>query len=329
MKTLDQLEARTPISSVPFTINQPGSYYLTGNLSFGTAAANAITITASGVTLDLNGFTLSSTHPTGSGAGVIISGTQRRIRIRNGSITGTTTYSGGVFTPGGFAIGVSGTGARDVEVSDVNVDGIAGIGISLGTTGDTVVRRCQVHATTLTGIVASNVEYCTAINAGTIGISAERVIYSTGRSVGTSSGNNGINADVVQGSEGTAVGGDGIDANDSASDSVGTSTSGRGIEASVAMNCRGSSSSGNGIFAGTATNCNGNSSSGVGLAAQNATNCFGQSSTGAAGLDANPGTASYCRGERNGGRAIDAGIAIGCTVVTGTVSSANKFLGTP
>src|SRR6185295_16428367 len=59
MKTLDQVEARTLISSAPFTISQPGSYYLTANLTV--SSGNAITIAASGVTLDLNGFTISST----------------------------------------------------------------------------------------------------------------------------------------------------------------------------------------------------------------------------------------------------------------------------
>src|SRR5437763_17142530 len=57
MKTLDQVEARIPVdaSHTPgnatnaFTINQPGSYYLTGNIVVG--ANNAITITTNGVTL--------------------------------------------------------------------------------------------------------------------------------------------------------------------------------------------------------------------------------------------------------------------------------------
>ena len=31
-KTLDEVEPRIPITSVPLTISQPGSYYLTGNL---------------------------------------------------------------------------------------------------------------------------------------------------------------------------------------------------------------------------------------------------------------------------------------------------------
>src|SRR6187455_75010 len=58
MKTLDQVEARTPISSVPFTISASGSYYFTKNLQFQNTSGNAIAISASDVTLDLNGFTL-------------------------------------------------------------------------------------------------------------------------------------------------------------------------------------------------------------------------------------------------------------------------------
>lgn len=57
MKTLDQVEPRTPISAVPYTITEPGSYYLTGNMTM-VAQGNAITIDADNVTLDLNGFTL-------------------------------------------------------------------------------------------------------------------------------------------------------------------------------------------------------------------------------------------------------------------------------
>src|SRR5437762_3077985 len=53
-KTLQQIEPRTPISSAPFTISAPGSYYLTTNLTGGTG----ITISANEVNLDLMGFRL-------------------------------------------------------------------------------------------------------------------------------------------------------------------------------------------------------------------------------------------------------------------------------
>jgi hypothetical protein len=51
MKTLDQIEPRTPISSLPYTISSPGAYYVTTNLT-GVSAASGISIAASYVSLD-------------------------------------------------------------------------------------------------------------------------------------------------------------------------------------------------------------------------------------------------------------------------------------
>ena len=59
MKTLDQIEARTAIESLPYTISTSGSYYLAKNLQFAATSGDAISITAPNVTLDLNGFTIS------------------------------------------------------------------------------------------------------------------------------------------------------------------------------------------------------------------------------------------------------------------------------
>lgn len=56
-KTLQQVEPCTPISSLPITLSQAGSYYLTTNLT-GVAGQHGITITGSRVTLDLMGFEL-------------------------------------------------------------------------------------------------------------------------------------------------------------------------------------------------------------------------------------------------------------------------------
>src|SRR4051794_30032159 len=65
MKTLDQLEARMPVDTTHtpgnattlFILTQPGSYYLTSNLT-GVSGQHGITINADNVTLDLNGFVL-------------------------------------------------------------------------------------------------------------------------------------------------------------------------------------------------------------------------------------------------------------------------------
>src|SRR5207248_2233857 len=71
MKSLDQIEARTPlIPGAPgvsyanglYTITQPGGYYLTGNLTMtNKTGASFITLATNNVTLDLNGFTLFGT----------------------------------------------------------------------------------------------------------------------------------------------------------------------------------------------------------------------------------------------------------------------------
>ncbi|MBN1676619.1 MAG: right-handed parallel beta-helix repeat-containing protein [Kiritimatiellae bacterium] len=55
MKTLQQVEPRIPISSAPFTITEPGSYYLTTNLN---TSAHGVIIQCGGVSLDLMGFSI-------------------------------------------------------------------------------------------------------------------------------------------------------------------------------------------------------------------------------------------------------------------------------
>lgn len=92
MKTILEAEPRTAISAVNtpgdadsmYRINQPGSYYLTGNVT-GVSGKHGIEITASGVTLDLNGFLLSGGAGTLDGV-VVLSSDGQGIRIRNGSI---------------------------------------------------------------------------------------------------------------------------------------------------------------------------------------------------------------------------------------------------
>src|SRR5260221_12833185 len=64
MKTLDQVEARTPLAggTSPLSIGS-GSYYLTGNVTIA-ITDHGIAVTGSNVTIDLNGFSL-----TGPGSG--------------------------------------------------------------------------------------------------------------------------------------------------------------------------------------------------------------------------------------------------------------------
>jgi Periplasmic copper-binding protein (NosD) len=85
-------DPRTPISALPYTISAQGSYYLTANLTaIGSSAG--ITISASNVTLDLNGFALVG-GGSGNVTGINVPAAQKNILIRNGTVRGWT--SGGI-----------------------------------------------------------------------------------------------------------------------------------------------------------------------------------------------------------------------------------------
>ncbi len=80
MKPLDIVEPRTPVSSLPFTISESGSFFLTRDLLGGAG----ITISADNVTLDLMGYSLGP----GTGDGILVTGDRKSITIKNGTITG-------------------------------------------------------------------------------------------------------------------------------------------------------------------------------------------------------------------------------------------------
>ncbi len=84
MKTLDQLESRTPISSLPYAITQPGSYYVTSNLTCA-AGSTGIFISALSATLDLNGFTLTGPGTSG-GSAIYASSANRYLKVFNGRL---------------------------------------------------------------------------------------------------------------------------------------------------------------------------------------------------------------------------------------------------
>ncbi len=83
----------------PITISQPGSYRLSGNLTVTGPGLNAIEITASNVTLDLNGFSIVGTGR-GSGGGQGIVG----------------------FAPGGTSIVVTNGSVRNMGSNGINLD---------------------------------------------------------------------------------------------------------------------------------------------------------------------------------------------------------------
>ncbi|HJT80787.1 MAG TPA: hypothetical protein VJ719_06280 [Chthoniobacterales bacterium] len=306
MKTLTQVEPRRPISSAPFTISTPGSYYLTQNLAV--ANGDAITISTDDVTLDLNGFTISSTANPAGGTAIFITSGRANITISHGHVKGQVVFSGGNFSGNGFANGIhfTGTSPRNVRVMDVSISGCGSLGINLGVTDSSLVYRSVVRTVGDRGITAAVVDSCTAQETGATAIEAETASNCRGES----KGDTGV----------VAV---------TASNCVGRSESSTGVDASQANNCRGSSNSGTGLTASFATNSSAVSQTGVGLSATTAHNCLGTSVSGPAGMNI-VGTASFCRGSRANGTAINAHIAIGCTVSFGTINApGGKFLGTP
>lgn len=141
MKTLDQIEPRTLLNATntpgdatnTYIISAPGSYYLTGNL-VGDSGKHGISIQASDVTLDLNGFALVNTTPgVGTVRGVDVPAEQKNICIRNGTVR---LWNGG---------GVRAETVRNALVEKLRVSdctGAVGIYVGLGS----LVKDCVANA---------------------------------------------------------------------------------------------------------------------------------------------------------------------------------------
>ncbi len=89
-KTLGDVEPRTAINAAntpgdatsQFIISQPGSYYLTGNVT-GVPGKCGVSVRASHVSIDLNGFAL--TGVPGATSGVVCPAAQTQVEVRNGA----------------------------------------------------------------------------------------------------------------------------------------------------------------------------------------------------------------------------------------------------
>lgn len=264
MKSLDQIEARTPLvagqtgvsinANGTITISQPGSYYLTSNLTLSAYNVNGIVIgTTSSVTLDLNGFTISNTAATSdTNAGVYISGSiSQTVVIRNGHIHGP-----------GFERGIllsSATGGT-LLAEDIHTSGMA-IGMILQRdSARSIVTNCTVSNMRSTGISADVVDRCTVRNTAGTGIYATTV---SGCEVEQESGTgNAIEGRVVQNCSGISQGGVGIVAETATNCFGGSNTGTLGMNISgTASFCRASRAGGTAMAAGIAVACTSSSGS--------------------------------------------------------------------
>jgi parallel beta-helix repeat protein len=137
MKTLNQLEPRTPISDMPVVIAEPGSYYLTRSISV-TGAVAGIIIDCSDVKLDLNGFALNGSA--GTSDGILVRNVQHNITIRNGV---TRNW-------GGTGIDAS----KAYESSLLNVTAFENMSNGLAVGGNSLVSGCGAYMNQGAGILA-------------------------------------------------------------------------------------------------------------------------------------------------------------------------------
>lgn len=178
-KTLTEVEPRIAVNATNtpgdadslYKLNQPGSYYLTGNIT-GVAGKHGIEIGASGVTLDLNGFALNGV--VGSLDGVNISAFRGRgIAVRNGAV--------GDWGDCGVEAEYNGGHPPFVEIAGVHASENANDGIALSFSS--MITGCMAHENGDDGIVSGAsavVSNCSATINGGDGIVAGSYTAITG-----------------------------------------------------------------------------------------------------------------------------------------------------
>jgi parallel beta-helix repeat protein len=129
----------TKIASLPYTINSPGFYYITKDLSV--AGSDGITISADHVTLDLMGFSLIGSGG-GTYEGIYMNG-RSNVEIRNGTVRNFP----------GIGIGETGSLATGHRILNIRARDNGGSGIYLYGTSHTV-KGCTAVGNGTNGIFA-------------------------------------------------------------------------------------------------------------------------------------------------------------------------------
>jgi parallel beta-helix repeat protein len=170
MKTLDEVEPMTPVQSLAgsgsaqHVINQPGSYYLTGNITVGTPGIDGIQVDCNDVTIDLRGFALlgPGKDPFGYGCGIHVNSAYN-VAVMNGTVRDFKEYGVLLDGAGGNHL------LRDLRASD-NRQG--GIKADIPTT----IINCTASKNLLDGIhaVSSTLTNCTAVSNGNRGFMAQK-----------------------------------------------------------------------------------------------------------------------------------------------------------
>jgi hypothetical protein len=361
-KTLNQIEPRTDIagfySSGRYIISQSGSFFLSADIFLN----NAVYITASNVTLDLNGFFITP-QSSGAGAAIEIFSSAHNVSIRNGTVKANingTGFSTGILCP---------AGSRGVRLRDLIVSGCTTNGISTGTgaviescivqtnsgtaginagVGSTLTNCSAVSNSSTYGIyagVSSALHNCAVSNHNNTGATACGIFVGHGSSLSncSASGNTvtfGIWAD--EGSSFTNctasydTGTAGIRARFHCSltgcaASYNTTTYGIQTDSSSLMNCTTNANSGIGFYGDGSTldSCMANNNSGVGMIGTNISNCSARLS-GGDGIQVTNGTVVDSSAIDNAGDGvqISGGTVINSSAIgNGTAANGNGIFG--
>ena len=157
----------TKITSLPYTINNPGFYYLGGNLTLD--SGSSITVNSDNVTIDLMGFCLSGNA---GGYGIEMQG-RKNVEIRNGvvrnwyiGIYSTDSASSGHRAiniraeDNSFGILFSGSGCLVKGCTALNNTQYGIYLTGVGTISNNVVNNCQVGINCQGGSVIGNTVTC-------------------------------------------------------------------------------------------------------------------------------------------------------------------------
>jgi parallel beta-helix repeat protein len=253
MKTLDQVEPRIAINATNtpgdadslFKITQPGSYYLTGNIT-GESSKHGVEIVASGVTLDLNGFDLLGAAGSLDGLSVTVA-----------SLTNIAVVNGSVRNWGDAGVDLGTLAAANCRVADMLVSGNSGHGIFTG--NSSTVTHCSASSNGFVGIAAgtgSTVSNCSATSN-----SGNGIVVSGGGSVTSCSASSNLFG--ITGSNGSTIANCTVYFN-----TAGGITSANG---GTVTNCSAYFNTGNGVstnFADTIINCTVYQNTGNGISVQ-------------------------------------------------------------
>lgn len=163
-KTLTEVEPRIAVQSLSggsgfmYIIAQPGSYYLTGNITGPGSGIRGIAVAAPNVTIDLNGFTMDG-GGVGDDAIYALSGSSDGLTVRNGTISNWVKEGVDGFFAAGCRLqslqvrnSVAGYGVVTGPGSIISDCSVLGSAVGIVTTEDSTVQDCVAKGNVSGGI---------------------------------------------------------------------------------------------------------------------------------------------------------------------------------